>query len=137
MIIVKRNENQDIHPYCDGCNRESTIFTYIEISNPISDDKKGLFLCPTCRSALKDELILTPNPCHFSYVEIVLKREIDILKVDLQCLSRQWKEEYGLPYTKDRLNKYKNGLLTVGIFRLVESINECERIIELVKYDDG
>lgn len=87
MIITKSVETQCNQSHCDGCGCESTIFTYIGKSNPIDDDKKGLFLCPICKSALKEELILKPNPCLFSHVEIVLKREIDILKADVNHLS--------------------------------------------------
>lgn len=56
--------------------------------------------------------------------------------MEIKCLGDQWKTEYGLPFTKDRLKKHKNEPLTIGIFRIVESINECERIRELINRDE-
>lgn len=133
MISVKEAKNLDTTYRCEGCGNVTDTFTKIKGENIADDHITYLNLCHTCKTALRDKLVISPKPFEFEHVRIVLEHEINILKADLKALGNSWEEMFGSPVTLERVSEEKTSILSMGYLHNLASIKECERILEAIK----
>ena len=133
MISTTEVKNADETFRCSGCGAVIGTGITINAENPVDAQISYLTLCPTCKTALRDKLAISPKPFEFEHVRIVLEHEINILKADLKSIGNLWEKGFGLPLTIERLEEEKTSMFSVGYLHTLGSIKECERILEAIK----